>query len=530
MSLIQDLVCVRYIELGKYIEAIKMDRKFVAAGFEQKEDRRALLKDLYESLSPVEKSLLEAEFKPPARAEKAPQSATPVRAPAGATAANLSQSWEEVPVPESLNKSTNTPLRNIQIPPPPPVSVAPPPPAVPSATAPVPSASNSAPLLPLSNGSTSISANGFTARKSGSLSAIGKGRPPLSGVGQKLTLGAGPVISSPASGIRIPVGSNKPISHASSVPAQPVFVSTVNQVNAFFQPKQTSQKRPLPEEEEEEEEPIPEPEPLSAVSEDQPDEGMEVDTEKEKEKEQEKPQQAPKPEIVPGWKEVEPAVGLNQSIFSGSAPKSPVSRSSARSLHANGSAAKKAKLQPPGAFDEESQHELTEPEPESTPKPKPTRKRAAPTRVARTQSATATSHEAAASLQPKPIRKTRSARQPTEKKALALNRSIPGGLMDDEDGDHEEEEEADKLAPLPDESSSPVAASSMPKARALRKPTRSVAGSDAGSDTEGGPRTRRSSRLSTAGSVRGASPEPVKETVAPKTRKSGKAATTKRKK
>jgi hypothetical protein len=535
VALIQDLVCVRYIELGKYIDAIKMDRKFAAAGFDQKEssDRKALLRDLHESLSPVEKSLLEAELKLVPK-EKAPQPETPAR-PVRATtaeAANLSQSWEEVPVPQSLNKSTNTPLRNIQIPATPSASAGPQF-GTPSAAVPVPSTSITAPLLPLSNGSTSISANGFTPRKSGPLSTLGKGKPSLSGVGQRLAMGAGPVISSPASGMRLPGSANKAANHASSTPAQHVFVSTVNQANAFYQPKQSSQKRPLPSDEEEEEEAIPEPEPLSAVTdESQPDEGMDVDADKEEEKAQESSQdkspKEPELEVVPGWKDMEPVNQLNRSIFGTSTAQSPSAHISARSSKPNGNASmKKAKMQPPGAFDdEESHHEHTEPEPEPEYKPRAIRK-CAPGRVARTQSATnAAHHDASTSPQAKPIRKTRSVKQ--EKKPLS--RSIPGGLMDDEDADHEGEEEGvDKLAPLRGASPPPARAVSAGKTRALRKPSRSIAGSEGGSDGEGLTRTRRSSRLSTTGSVRNLSPEAAKEPAAPK-RKSGRAATTKRKK
>ncbi|KAF6752939.1 hypothetical protein DFP72DRAFT_1131295 [Ephemerocybe angulata] len=88
------------------------------------------------------------------------------------------------------------------------------------------------------------------------------------------------------------------------------------------------------------------------------------------------------------------------------------------------------------------------------------------------QASRAHAPQEAASPSVKPLRRTkRSVRQ------------IPGGLMDDEDGDGEEEEEGDKLAPLREPSPPPITAK-----RTVRK-ARSVASpSEAGSDGEGSKR------------------------------------------
>ncbi|KAF6761582.1 nuclear pore complex assembly-domain-containing protein [Ephemerocybe angulata] len=524
IATLQDLVCVRYIELGKYIEAIKMDRKFSASGFDGQEssDRRAMIRELYESLSPVEKQMVEVEIAPN-RKEKSQLDSAP--APVLAESSNLSQSWEEVPVPENLNKSTSTPLRNIQIPPTPPSKE--PPFTLPTATAPpvAGSRATSPPILQVSS-TPSISANGFTPRKSVQRSphpaqALGIGRPSLSGVGQRLAFNAKATVSSPASGMKFPVGSSKPVSHASSTPTQPVFVSTTNQANAFYQPKPTSQKRPLPEEEEreeaekeEEEEPVA-PEPISGRTE--VTETMALD---------DTPQSPQELEPVPGWKDTEDANELNQSIFGGASRPSaqrplretisaPRRASAAKEKVSGKQESRKRQKQPPGAFaaDDEVHDSEAEAEAEAERQLK-SRKRTTHPRASRAHAQTH-AQEAAASPSVKPLRRTkRSVRQ------------IPGGLMDDEDGDGEEEEEGDKLAPLREPSPPPITAK-----RTVRK-ARSVASpSEAGSDGEGAPSgRRRSSRLTTSGSLNNLSPEAARGEPAPKARKTARASTSKRKK
>lgn len=513
------------MEHGKYIDAIKMDRKFSAAGFDKQDssDRKAMIRDLYDSLSPVEKTLVEADITP-VRTERIRAPQTP--AALGGTQSTLTQSWEEIPVPESLSvsKAVNTPLRNIQIPstpssasiPQPNFNPAPTPPTASSSAVPAPP-----PLIPMSN-TPSISANGFAARKNGQLSALGKGRPSLSGVGQRMSLSAGPKISSPASGLRFPVGPGKP---SSSISAGPVkFVSTANQANAFFKPKPVPQKRPLPVEEEQPEE---------APEADKND--MEVDNGPDQvEETQKEPDHA-----LPSWTDDGAATELTRSIFGNDTNASaisayPPSSSVKRTRGIENEETPAKKRQPPGAFatdeeahgdDEDDAHEAGttyEPAPEPAPQPKSSgtrRKAIQPTRTSSRVSAAPAS----------PVKPTRKARQIKQKD---FGRSIPGALMDEEDDhdrqEHAEEEEGDKLAPLRAPTPPPLPTAKRAKATALKRAQSVVsAASEAGSDVEGGPSTRRrSSRLTGSASMSNAAPDdpPLKA------RKGGRASTSKRKK
>ncbi len=152
---------------------------------------------------------------------------------------------------------------------------------------------------------------------------------------------------------------------------------------------------------------------------------------------------------------------------------------------------------PPGSFgmDEEDTNEDLESD---------RQKKTVKTRSGRPTRATQKTVTATSSKPP-----AKRARQSSDKD---LTRSIPGGLME-EDEDEDNEEQEDQIAPLP--------------ARKSRL-SRAKSSADTADEMEGGVKTRRrSSRLSatgSGGSNRGLSPE---LTVAPKARKSGK--TTKKK-
>ncbi|KAH6915851.1 nuclear pore complex assembly-domain-containing protein [Coprinopsis sp. MPI-PUGE-AT-0042] len=267
----QDLVCVRYIELGKYADAIKMDRKFSSTAYDGKEslDRRSMIKELYDALPPVEKSLIDM----PIQIEK-----PKAREPPSNGDVSMSQSWEEVRVPDSLNKSISTPLRNIQIPsaPVPRFTVATGNPTNPLSISAGPS--TAAPILPISSVSAAASQSAFTPRKTAvgkapaptppSTSLLGATKATLSGVGQRLAAG-GAGVSSPASGTTLPtraapISRGAPVAElakaaaAATIPpappagvsgpssTQPVFKNTANQANAFFQPKPKSTSAAAP--------------------------------------------------------------------------------------------------------------------------------------------------------------------------------------------------------------------------------------------------------------------------------------------
>lgn len=174
-------------------------------------------------------------------------------------------------------------------------------------------------------------------------------------------------------------------------------------------------------------------------------------------------------------------------------------RVSARSVRAK-TPVKQARRAPPGAFhhsDEEDGGADDDHEEPQNKTPPPQRSR--PSRSAK-----------AAGPAAKQVTRTKRV------KDQDLGRSLPGSLMDEE----EEEEEEDYVAPL--------RAPSPPK-RPLRK-ARSSTASDLGQDDTGVQTRRRSSRLSTAGSAHGGSPEPSppKKATGTKTRKKAAAGTRRR--
>ncbi|EAU90577.2 hypothetical protein CC1G_00961 [Coprinopsis cinerea okayama7 len=546
---LQDLVCVRYIELGKYADAIKMDRKFSSNAYDGKDssDRRNMINELYEALPPVEKSLIDM----PIRVEKPKRPQPPANADV-----SMSQSWEEVRVPENLNKSTSTPLRNIQIPAnnsPANASF-----SVANGTTPAPVAPSAAPVLPLATGPPQPA---FTPRKSltsqplnplNSSLGSAKNRTPLSGVGQRLAAGASPSISSPVSGIRFPLQSKPPVQtgHASTstattaasippppppvnpgVPPQPVFKSTTNQPNAFYQPKpHQKQKRTFEEVERS-------PERNKSEDAEEGDETMQVDESPPKKERREEDMGGQAEEDIPGWKDHDVDESLNKSIFApqGSPPERISSASVVQVKKASPpsppqesiSAKPKSKQRPPGAFVDEEHDSQSEEEPVS------------PVSVVSAASGRrrSTARQASASRGKEPRTSTaRSTRGRTSRKSKGdtedLDRCVPGGFtisaasIETEPTDNEEDDQVAPLRPT----SPPLTATSK---RPARK-TRSVASvSDIGDD-DGVKTRRRSSRLTASSSLRNLSPESVKgeSATAPRsgTKKSSRASTAKKRK
>ncbi|TFK29768.1 hypothetical protein FA15DRAFT_691042 [Coprinopsis marcescibilis] len=502
---LQDLVCVRYIELGRYADAIKMDRKFSATVYDGKEssERRTMIRELYDALPAVEKSLIDM----PAQAEK-PKPAQP---PSSGDV-SMSQSWEDVRVPEALNKSTSTPLKNIQIP----TAFGSNTPrfTVPTTTTIASAGNAAAPLLPLNS---TPANNTFTPRKSmplqsnnplnASLLASTKGKQSLSGAGQRIAMNAAPGVSSPASGLRFPLQTPKssvppptvpsnPVAQANSAaaaPPPPVFKSTTNQPNAFFQPKasQTNQKRLFADVEQ-----SPEREPVH-VAEDDGDTTMEVEHEEDEHKFNEHGKHAE--DEVPGWKAAETEQTLNQSIFgtqssaSYSVPEPRISTTSrGRDLTASESREKpkSKRQQPPGAFgDDDGDDDGQESPQEKEEEPQPQSRR----RLAQPRAGVTRGRESKAA--PKAPRGRTSRPSAT---------AIPGTLTEEDHHDEIASEEVDQVAPLRDPS---------PPSRSKRplKKSRSVASTSDYGDDETGPTTRRrSSRLTATTSHRNLSPESVK--------------------
>ncbi|XP_006463398.1 hypothetical protein AGABI2DRAFT_120219 [Agaricus bisporus var. bisporus H97] len=220
LPLLQDLVCVRMIQLGRYVEAIRMDREFTSlkAGLNtrQAQERSKMVQDLYDALPAVERTYIDLELaSPPSgihhRAGQKPPPGEDV---------DMSLSWEEVRPPDlqasasKLSTSRTIPER----------ANAPrfggPIPSVPTLpTIPTPS-----PLAKSFGGLTSTprqnpSPPSFTS-PSGS-----RPHPSLSNTAGRLVLGTLPHVSSPLTGAKL----STPTSNNS-------FVSANQQPNAFYKP------------------------------------------------------------------------------------------------------------------------------------------------------------------------------------------------------------------------------------------------------------------------------------------------------
>lgn len=465
VAILQDLVCVRLIQGGRYPEAIKLDHQFTSVTSQKNlkltRERSAMVKEVYSALSAVERSLLDLELDPtiPKVAPLTPKPVTPqTRRSAAAEPQDspLSQSWEDVRVPDALlNKST--PLKDVRVP------VSTPNFGNTSFYASTSTAAGAVPVIPINLGSSV--ASGSTPRKSLPLSSsvLGQSKPrsSLSGVGSRMTFGNGSAIASPVSGIKV------------TTPAQPsqlqshVFVSASSQPNAFYQPsaaKTNGVKRSF-------EDVTMSPEhPSTSGGIADADNRVDVNMEAEKEGES-LDKESPRHEKSnsPLEQSDDEDAALQYSVFE--AKKKP-------RLTPKNTAKKAPRQVPPGSFASEDESAMDEDHHSDSNKKK---------RPARTSTARPSTSQAASKPPAKKARKL---------KQQDLSRSIPGSFMGDEHEDEEEVEEEDHVAPLPS-----------PPKRAVRKGRSSIS-VEMSDDFEGVKTRRRSSRLTTTGSVNGGSPEP----------------------
>ncbi|KDR80023.1 hypothetical protein GALMADRAFT_208249 [Galerina marginata CBS 339.88] len=475
VAILQDLICVRLIQGGRYSEAIKLDRQFTSITppkhLKLTKDRSQMVQQVYTSLPSVERSLIELELDPtqPQPTPLVPKPATPqVHKPPAAQEPqdmSLSQSWEDVRMPATLvNNSTSTPLREVRVP-----AAALTFGGTPlHASTSIPSAP---PILPV-NFSAIASGSGSTPRKSLPLSSsvLGSAKPRLSGVGTRMAFGNGSVISSPASGMKLPPA-NPAQGHA--------FVSASQQQNAFYQPppaKTNGVKRAFEEDTNRSPERANNASARTADDVEMETENEDTSFEKDKRDGKKKNGNAEQPDN-------DEDIALEYSVFAAK-KKRAASQPSKRKVT--------PKI-PPGSFagseDDDVMMDDDQEEEEKTRRTRTSRSTATRTSKAQTQTQTVSKPPA------------KKARQIKEKD---LSRSIPGSLMmDDEEG--EEEEEDDQVAPL-------RAPSPHPR-RPVRK-SRSAASVEMADESEGVQTRRRSTRLtvggtgSAGGSANGGSPEP----------------------
>ncbi|TFK38135.1 nuclear pore complex assembly-domain-containing protein [Crucibulum laeve] len=460
IAVLQDLVCVRLIQGGKYAEVIKIDRQFSSStpggkNTKQAQDRRKMVQDLYTALPDVERALIDAELE---SLSTPPITTLPSQNVTTNGDVSMSQSWEDVrpDIPSAANQpiaSTSSPFRDGPRTSFVPISERSRGPRF-GGSVPSPPASKNPPILPITP-SAAISAP----RKSFPLPTIplstlgpSKPRQSLSGAANGVFLNAGANVTSPASGMKFSTTSNNGQRQGHA------FTSTTRTANAFYQPPTKTNgvdhrfgaaSHDV------------QPESLENAPPPPADVYMVIETDNESAKED-------------GHKSGgEDAAGLGYSVF-GNGNGSVVGRkrpAAGNAKPASASLSASTGKRVPGAFtdDEEADDDEPEEEEEETRRP--------PAR--RVRSRQSSSNRSAATS--KPSTRTRQTKRQEK-------RTVPGGLTDDdaEHGDREEEEEEEE-----EEDIAPLRAPS-PR-RPLRK-ARSSAGSDIGENE--GVKTRRSSRLS----------------------------------
>lgn len=354
-----------------------------------------MVNDVYAALTVVERSLLDLELDPTVQQQTplVPKPHSPMRRPAAQEPqdTSLSQSWEDVQMPDSLlNKST--PLREVRVP----VTPAFGGPSKPSTPASGP------PILPINfNNIASSSTTRHSFPLSSSLLGPSQQRTSLSGVGNRMAFGNTSAIASPASGIKIPP-TTTPSSHAQA----PAFVSASRQPNAFYQPpppKTNGVKRAF-------EEHISRSPERANTSINTVDHDVEMESEKEDAFETEKRRGRKSAATDHGEAEENP---LQYSVFGGNKEAEKAESSSAK---------KTTRKAPPGSFLSDNEDAMDEDHEDiSTSKKRTSRNTTRPSKSQTTS---------------KPP-----AKKPRQTKEI---RTIPGGLMDEGELDEGE----DEVAPL----------------------------------------------------------------------------------
>ncbi|KAH7910278.1 nuclear pore complex assembly-domain-containing protein [Hygrophoropsis aurantiaca] len=120
VAIIQDLVCLRLVQSGQHIDAIKLDRQFSASShgasgdaLKAVQERRQMLDEVALTMPDAEKRLLEAELQSSSQGVSTVLPVKPQHSNGRVPMADLSMSWEEIQLPRtSVNRtggrSTNT--------------------------------------------------------------------------------------------------------------------------------------------------------------------------------------------------------------------------------------------------------------------------------------------------------------------------------------------------------------------------------------------------------------------------------------
>ncbi|KAG2343073.1 hypothetical protein BDR05DRAFT_318841 [Suillus weaverae] len=111
IAIVQDLVCVRLVQSGEYLAAIKLDRQLSAVGSAGIEvvkagrERKKMMDDILGNMTFVERMMADVLLNQPSTLPPAPtpQVAKPAPSKPRAPLGDLSMSWEEIPSAGSLN-------------------------------------------------------------------------------------------------------------------------------------------------------------------------------------------------------------------------------------------------------------------------------------------------------------------------------------------------------------------------------------------------------------------------------------------
>ncbi|KXN92140.1 Protein ELYS, partial [Leucoagaricus sp. SymC.cos] len=240
LPLLQDLVCVRLIQLGRYIDAIRMDREFssskLGSNTRQAQERSKMVQDLYDALPAIQRTFVDTELAEPMQRTRLQKSVQ--RSPVGEDV-DMAQSWEEIrpneiqapvsklPSSRPIQERANAPRFGGPVPAQSSIPTAPQLPAVFGASA--TNAGSSRQSFPLPTLPTTFSS------PSGS-------RPlnALSNTAGRLVLSTIPHVSSPLTSAKFPVP-------PSSQPQKPAgFVSANQQSNAFYTPPARTNRHAQP--------------------------------------------------------------------------------------------------------------------------------------------------------------------------------------------------------------------------------------------------------------------------------------------
>ena len=513
-AILQDLVCVRLIQAGRHSEAIKLDRQFSSSPATSQnpkatQDRKKMVQDLYAALTSAERAQLDAELNSAAN----PTPVAPPRPVNGAANAaadvTMSQSWEDVRPTDALNQSTSS-IQNIRAPDlngsiskqsgaprfggpinmnnvrlPQPVTAAP---FLPITSATITNPASGSSSIPTPRKSLGLPATTpLTSSLLGPPSSSSKqprhSLTSFSGVGSRM-LGTFGGTSSPASGLKFPPLRSS--TNGTGVPQPINFTPSGSRQNAFYQPPQPAKtngvKRPFdglsvsPER----------PNPLVSMDQQSENEVMDVDESPEKESHTNGTANGHMTRPDEENAVLEFSVFGNTRGTKTSAPE----KVTASQNHQNELSASQRKRLPPGAFlDDDDTHEDEDDEP---PQQEQEEQQQQPSNQKRKSARTSKRTTDA------PVKSARTAKRQTKKREPVG--SFPGALSDNEE--EEEGEEQDHVMPLPGPHLS-TAPSGKAAARPTRKARSSASVSDVGDgETGDGVKTRRrSSRLTTTGSV-----------------------------